>query len=247
MSRQQIAKVRARAEHLLDLFIALREKYAMLRPLAFDEDLAERVGKGPRARGHLILRNSLLQSCVQDLVKLALDKDPRTPSVRNLMKALSKSEVRDLLLEDYAVPPTPLHVGDGDPLPDEVLAEWQAREKGRLTKEFAETWSELSSQWPRLAESERLEGFKKWRDKLIAHAELHHVDGKYRPTDLSSLGLKWGDVGDVLGELQQMICNVNVLARSTSFAWDMLDQQLDEASAGFWGLVGQDSDGRGAG
>lgn len=93
MNRKKIDKVRAGVHVLLDLFIALREKYAMLRPLAFDESLAERVGKGPKARGHLILRNSLLQGCVQDLVKLTLDKDP-----------LEDSAVRELLLEDMISP-----------------------------------------------------------------------------------------------------------------------------------------------
>lgn len=247
MNRQQIDKVRAGAKHLLDLFIALREKYAMLLPLAFDEDLAERVGKGPRARGYLILRNSLLQSCVQDLVKLTLDTDPRTPSVRKLMETLKDSAVRELLLEDYAVAPIPVHVGVGDPLPAAVHAKMQAQERLRLTKEFSQAWSELSSQWQGLAESERLVGFKTWRDKLIAHAELHHVDGEYRPTDLFSLDLKWGDLGDLVRELQQIIANITVVTRSASFSWHMLDEQLAEASDGFWGLVAQDSDDCGAG
>ena len=99
---RQVDKLKARAEHLLDLFIALRERFAMLQPLAFDAELAKTIGSGPSARGHLILRNTLLQGCILDLVKLTLDNDPRTPSVTNVMATLEDSDVRHLLLKDYA-------------------------------------------------------------------------------------------------------------------------------------------------
>ena len=241
MPPQQIAKLRARAEHLLDLFISLLEKFAMLRPLAFDEELAGRVGAGPRGRGHTILKNTLLQSCVQDLVKLTLDRDPRTPSVSNLMTTLEDSTVRDALLADYAAAPRPVLAG----APSLVLDEIQSDEAQRLTDDFQATWSDLATRWPTLEDDGSLLGFKKWRDKLIAHSELHHVDGEYVLTDLSQEDLKWSDFGKLIKQLQGTVDSITILTRSAGFAWDTLGGQLDETSDGFWSLVGQ-AEGRGA-
>jgi len=75
----------------------------MLQPLAFDGDLAARIGKGPQARGHLILQNTLLYSCVMDVSRLALDDDKQNPSAYNLMVALEGDEVRSFLREEFAV------------------------------------------------------------------------------------------------------------------------------------------------
>lgn len=130
----------------------------MLRPLAFDQDLAKKVGSGPPARGLLILRNALLQTCVQDFVKLTLDADPRTPSVTNLMAMLEDSTVRGILIKEYAVAPMPVHVGPGDPLPEEFLVQMQAREQQHLATQFAEIWSDLAVRWAELAGDKRLSG-----------------------------------------------------------------------------------------
>ena len=157
------------------------------------------------------------------------------------MATLEESTVRQVLLDDYAVAPMPVHVGPGDPLPHELLAQMQAREQQGLRRRFAEVWADLSARWRRLASDQRLSSFKTWRDKLIAHAELHHAGGKYHLTDLSTLGLKWGDLGDLVGELQEVVERVNLVTRGASFAWTMLDEQLTEASHGFWSLLGSQS------
>jgi hypothetical protein len=241
---ERIAKIRGQAEQLLDLFIALREKLALLRPLAFDPGLAQRVDGGPRARGYLILRNTLLQGCVQDLVKVALDLDPRTPSVVNLVAALEDTEVRGRLLADYAVAPTLTHVGPGDPPPPEAIEEIRSREQERLAAEFETVWTQFVPRWTTFKDDQRLTAFKTWRDKLIAHAELHHTAGKYHLVDLATLGLKWGDVDLLAAELQNLVESIGVLTRGASFAWQMLDRQLDEASSGFWDMLGRADEAR---
>lgn len=210
----------------------------MLRPLAFDEDLAERMGSGARQRGYIILRNTLLQSCVLDLVKLTIDASPRTPSALNLITTLEDGAVRRRLLEDYAVaPPPPLSAGD--PLPRALLADIKADEERRLTEDFESVWSALSTRWPSLRDNQRLAGFKIWRDKLIAHSDLHHADGEYCLTDLTAEGLEWGDLDALIGELQEVVDSITILTRSAGFAWGTLREQLDAASDGFWDLGGQ--------
>jgi hypothetical protein len=90
-------KYQAHAEHLLDSFIALRQRYAMLEPMLVDRSVAKTRGAGARQPGFKILRLSLFLTCAQDIAKLSLDADARTPSIRNIAAALDDlSLLRDL-------------------------------------------------------------------------------------------------------------------------------------------------------
>jgi hypothetical protein len=237
VSKQQVAKLRARAEHLLDLFIALRERFAVLRPLAFDEELTERVGGGPPARGRFILQNALLQHCIVDVVKVSVDTSERSPSAANIMSVLAQEEIRQWLRKDFSTVPPPINVGD-DPLTPGELEEILEGERDELRAKFDQTWERLSERWMGLERDVRLDRFKSWRDKLIAHSDLHRLDGEYRLTDLSKLGLKWGDLGDLIAELQEVVSDIQALTRSAGFAWEMLDEQLEAAATGFWSKLG---------
>ncbi len=89
----RLKKLQAHAEHLLDVFIALREKYALLDPMLFERNTIGLWSTGARGRGFLILKNSLFMSCIMDVSKIALDKDDRTPSVMRLVGALAEDDV----------------------------------------------------------------------------------------------------------------------------------------------------------
>src|SRR5512144_1545936 len=99
----QLQKSQAYAEHLLDVFIGLREKYALLDPLIFERETVGLWGTGPRARGFVALRNTLFMSCLMDVSKVALDRDARTPSVLHLVDVLAGDEIRDQLREEFSI------------------------------------------------------------------------------------------------------------------------------------------------
>lgn len=234
MNAQQVAKLTARTEHLLDLFISLLEKYAMLRPLAFDPDLVNRWAKGPPARGLIAIRNALLASCVQDVHKVALDKSDRAPSIRNILSTIEDGDVRALLREKYATAPPVLGAKHKDPSVQAMLDNMQKKEQAKRQDQFDAEWADVSERWSQLEGGDALDAFKTWRDKLIAHSDLHHKDGEYHLLDLTDLGLKWGDLGDLVTELQSIVDSINLLVRSANFAFDELATQLEEASNGFW-------------
>lgn len=233
MSDQQVAKLRAHASRVLDLFRTLRDRFALLKPLAFDADLASRVGDGPRAYAHMVLKDALLESCVQNIAKISSDSDGRTPSLTNIMDALDWATVQAKLRTDYAVPPISTLV-TGDSLPAELEAELRQKEADRLAAEFDNAFAQLREDWQRVQADGRIAAFKTWRDKVIAHSELRHADGAYAPVDLATLGLTWGDLEPVIGELQEVVAGVGIVVRGASFAWGMLDEQLNEASTAYW-------------
>lgn len=96
-------KLKAHAEHLLDLFLGLRGRFAMLEPMLFDRSVIDQWGSGKRAHGFRILANTLLHTCILDIAKIALDKDKRTPSVAQLVAALEDPAMVAELREEFAI------------------------------------------------------------------------------------------------------------------------------------------------
>lgn len=111
----QIEKLEAHASHLLDAFIRLRERYAILEPMLFDQEVVKVHGSGKQAHGFNILRHSLFLSCSQDIAKLSLDSDERTPSVRNIVAKLQDSELCKVLEDRYAIWVIPSAEDETDP------------------------------------------------------------------------------------------------------------------------------------
>lgn len=98
----QIEKMEAHAGHLLDVFIGLRERYALLHPMLFDQGTIGARGSGEQSRGFGILRRSLFLSCAQDIAKLSLDADERAPSILKIINALEDESLRRELEDRYA-------------------------------------------------------------------------------------------------------------------------------------------------
>src|SRR2546429_3536878 len=89
----RIRKLQGHAQGLLDGYRGLRMNFALLEPLLQSGDLAAPLRSGPRREGFLALRQTLFLACGLDVAKLSLDRDPRTPSLRNLTDALGQADV----------------------------------------------------------------------------------------------------------------------------------------------------------
>src|SRR5207342_1574484 len=91
------SKVEAIASHVLDGYLLLREKVALLEPMLFDPAVVDSMGKGTSGRGFNTLKHTLFLGCIQDIANLCLDADPRAPSILNIARALNDSPIqRDL-------------------------------------------------------------------------------------------------------------------------------------------------------
>ncbi len=237
MQPPRAMKLRAHAEQLLDLFIGLREKYALLDPMVFDHATIQSKGAGQRARGFSILRNLVSMSCVLDIAKIAIDKDKRTPSISRLVQALEDPKLRQDLRESFAVRTvTPTSGYPPDVL--EAMAAAERRDEDARRREFERDVTDVAARWKALERSAALKSFETIRDKHVAHAELHHDGNEYKPFDVTSLGLTWDDLRDTIAKLERLVVLLTGLYRGASFAFDMLDDQLARASTAFWSGAG---------
>jgi hypothetical protein len=230
----QIKKLEAYASHLLDAFIMLRERYAMLAPMLFEPNVSKHWGSGARARGFRILRNSLFLSCAQEIAKLALDTDKRTPSIINLIGALEDPSLCEVLQAQYTQWVTPLAEPETDPEIIAVIKKMELRERAERHVQFDEILSRVRFNWTDLKADPYLNGFLTIRDKVSAHTEVHLVADKYQFVDISKLGIKWSDIGLAINKMESVIEDLGLLIRNAGFAWDMLDEQLSKASEAFW-------------
>ena len=230
----QIEKIEAHASHLLDAFIRLRERYALLHPMLFSPEVPKLRGSGSQARGFLTLRHSLFISCAQDIAKLTLDADHRTPSIKNLVAAIQLDQLRKILRKRFSEWVVPCIEEETDPGIVEALKRMESREQDERRKQFDELLFKTANHWQALKIDSALAGFLAIRDKVSAHTEVHLVAEKYQLVDIGTLGIKWADMKRLIDEMQSLVEALGLLIRNAGFAWDMLDSQLAEAGESFW-------------
>jgi hypothetical protein len=232
----QSEKLEAHASHLLDELIRLRERYTLLEPMLFDPEVTRQRGSGAQARGFLTLRHSLFLSCAQDIAKLTLDSDPRTPSIKKLMTSLEDPDLCRTLREKFAVWYSPSIETETDLEIVEALKRMELREQDQRRVQFDEILVRAQANWLSLEVEPYLSGFLTIRNKVSAHTEVVLVADKYQFVDIGTLGIKWSDLKRATDAMQSLVEDLGLVIRNAGFAWDMLDQQLVKASKAFWAV-----------
>lgn len=230
----QIERLEALSRHMLDSYLALCERSAMLQPLLFDQEVVTCYGSGLRSRGFHALRTSLFMSCVQDIAKIVSDKDEKAPSLRNFVAALTSEALVQQLRDRYAKRVTPLATDETDPEVLNALRLLDAQEEVERRSEFDTHLRGLRDWWTMNECSKTVQACRVIRDKVTAHTEIKYVLDKYVAVDVAALDLKWSDVKNVTLELRTPIAAVGIVIRCAGFAWEMLDEQLSTAAKHFW-------------
>ena len=233
MSPLQIDKLVAHSSHLLTAFIQLRERYALLHPMLFDERVAKQYGSRKQARGYAILKASLFLSCCQDVAKLTTDNFEKTPSISKLMGTVQDPIVRSQLRRRYCEGRS-MYAHEKDSELEAVYRQMALRDDELHGAEFDEKYAHAAKLWEEFVQSSVLKSFRHIRDKVTAHTELQFVDGEYVPVDISKLGIKWGNLQTTIATMQQLVEMLGQLIRDAGFAWQSLDEMLERASNDFW-------------
>ena len=219
---------------MLDSYLALCERSAMLEPLLFDQSVLDCYASGRRNRGFHVLRSSLFMSCVQDIAKLVSDKDDKSPSLRNFAAELSSKSLVDELRARYARRVAPLGTEETDPETLKALRHLDAQEEVERCHEFDTHLNSLIDWWTRHETSKTVQACRVIRDKVTAHTEIRFVVDKYVTIDVATLDLKWSDVRTLTAEMRTPIAAIGLVVRCAGFAWEMLDEQLASAAKAFW-------------
>jgi hypothetical protein len=237
MMPDQVEKLQAHAGHLLDGFLQLRERYAILKPILYGGDPLPPVIPREARRGLDILRQSLLFSCVHDIAKLTLDADRRTPSIRNIVGSLSDESVRATLQSQFAIWHLPSANEITDPEILDALKRIELREQTERQAQFEELWCELTTTWTSLSTDAALKGFLLIRDKVTAHTEIRFIADKYQLFDIGSLHLKYGDLDRLVAQTQRSVELIGLIVRNTTFSWEDLDGDLSMAAQNLWSML----------
>jgi hypothetical protein len=216
---EQIAKLEAEVEALLDLTIRAYQRFIFLRPMLADQKLHERINKEGKGVGFNRLRNWLYWSLVQQLSNICSDKDKRSLSIRTVTRKLKKDvPLRKRLEEKYCKNP---HFGEAE-----------------LRVEFNNLYLDYLRRAEEMLASQAVGGYKKIRNKLISHNELRQ--SKESPTgydffDVKIAKVKYGDERKLVETLRVLTKQLLLIVKKVDFGWDSTLQQAEEVAQQFWG------------
>ncbi|WP_036171848.1 hypothetical protein [Massilia sp. 9096] len=231
-------KIIAHATYLLNDFLQLRERYEMLHPMLFDENVNRRYESSKQGRGFTVLRRSLFLSCCQDIAKLMRDFDSNTPSIKRILTDIAVPEIRadlrqrncdaELLSERLETDPT-------------LAAIYRARERDQIVKyetEFDRKYDAVMAAWANLKNCAIIADCYTIRNKITAHTEVLRTT--YQPIDISKLGITYRDLKPTIDAMEGLVEMVGGLVRGTSFTWERFNMVMTTAATDFWHDQGRD-------
>jgi AbiU2 len=228
-----IEKLLAHTEHLLDGFITLRERYAMLRPMLHNQEVVKNKGSNKQYRGFIIIRNVLFLSCCQLIANLCFDKDDRCPSIFQIITKLENATLRHQLREVYSIRVTHT-IGSHDSEMLALLKSIEENEQTERRKQFDNFYKDLLVLWSQIASSKSAQSLEKIRNKVAAHYDVSLINGEYKLFDISSLQLKWDDILETISAMQKIIVLINLIVRNADYSWESLDKILSKTTNDYW-------------
>lgn len=237
----QLEKLEAYSGALLDAFLKLKEIYEILDLMLFDRTVIANASAGFKARGFNHLLENLYTNCCQQVAKLALDSDKRTPSVQNIVEKLEIDSLRNELRKSYAERRFLSESITSDPEISEALERLALKDQRERWGQFDEHYANLLEQWSALSKSSELSGMALVRDKVSAHTEIKYAADKYEPYSLNHSGLKWDDLKKVIERLKDIVELIGFIVRRAGFAWDIFEENTKHSALEFWGISGQKS------
>jgi hypothetical protein len=201
-SDQQIEKLKGHIQIFSDELRALIQSFELLRVMAEDQKLINRISGTKRARGFSVNRWSLIQECILGITKLTYDSEPQTPTVKRLIGAILKPEADNLrkkLKALFAVPIKASLPFDRTPTAEDLALgeEIDKQEAEGLKQDFDRYLSELAQEWKWFEEHQ--DKFKSLRDQRLAHLDLAKVAQKYELKNAP--GPEWRTVKEALEHL----------------------------------------------
>jgi len=214
MDAVQLTKLQAQVEALLNLAIRALERFVFLRPMMVNRQLQDRFTSEGQNIAFTRLRNWLYWGFIQELLKICLDADERTPCISKIAGKLQQPDINSALELSYS-----------------SSSVWSEAE---LRSEFQRLHADFQRRAEEMLNSKAAGGYKTVRDKLIAHNELRQTGKEYEFYDVKGLGLKYGDERQLLETVKQLVVDLALLVRKTDFSWDNIVEWETKNVCEFW-------------
>lgn len=233
MNPERIAKLKAEVNSLFDLVIRAYGQFLFLQPMMVNSRLHKRMESENKQTGFIQLRTWLYWSFIQELVKVCDDPDKRTPSIRKFREELDSANILRVLKERYSRRTWPRVKGQDF----EIAKYLQKQEEAELRLAFDDVHDRFRASSAELIASDVLAGYKKIRNKLIAHNELRKAPTGYTFFDIKDLNLKYGQERKLLEMARHIVDDLDLLVRNATFAWDTFLEQETKAVCAFWEIA----------
>lgn len=214
MDAVQLAKLQAQAEALLNLAIRAHERFLFLRPMMVSRELQDRFTSEDEIIAFTQLRTWLYWGFVQELLKIWSDADERTPCISKIADKLQQPEINNALKTSYS-----------------SSSAWSEAE---LRLEFERLHDDFQHRVEQMLSSNATGGYKKVRDKLIAHNELRQKGNEYQFYDVKEAGVKYGEERQLLETVKQLVVDLLLLVCKTDFSWDSFVERETRIVCDFW-------------
>lgn len=182
-----------------------------------------------------ILRITMFFDLVRELAAISLDKDARSPSIRNVLRLLESTELVEALKADYIKPLPITWINDVDA---DSKAFWEEKRKEEQVsenlKKFNGHLKTARDTYAALIQVDLYRRIKDTRNKMVAHYEMRK-DGEipriFGPSDIE---LKWNDVEKYYEEIKPIILELQLLISNEGYAIDLYRENHDMVSNDFW-------------
>lgn len=233
--KSRIEKIRAYAKAMIGRLIVADQKLAMLKPLVNDKELIRKWDQSYGANGLESLRITLYFDLVRELAAVSLDKDSRSPSIRNILELLESEPLLQALKEDYCKP-LPLNwISDVD---RDSRKFWEEKHKERELAEnslkFDSHYVKVKTAFGELEETDLCMKIKDTRNKIVAHYEMRGGGEVPRLYDPSDVGLMWGDAESYLEAVKPIMVELVLMISNEGYALDIYRQQHEKVANDFW-------------
>jgi len=230
---EKFRTARRRWMRLLTEFLQLKERYALLHPMLFDNRVEFQHQVLKKRRGFDTLQRSLFLSCCLDIFKLTLDRSSDACMSKSISD-LDDGKLNAALKAHYIAVELKTYEDDEDPLVDAIdrsLAADRAVEFGRAYDERREIVIEA---WGQVKQGATFAKCHHIRHNLVAHTRL--AGAYFDPIDIRALGIEFNELKQAIDLMQSLIEGLGGLIHSSGFAWERFDQNLTGAADDFWGV-----------
>jgi hypothetical protein len=231
--REQLQKLQGHTSNLLNSFVQLRDRYALLHPMLVDERISAHYRGSRQERGYAVLLSTLFLDCCHDLANICFDHHEKTASIRNLTLALNDINLRRYICKQHSSVRLMTEICNAEDWVAAMYKKSAATDAMTYAALFEKRFDEFNVMWAAFQNSPTHQNIKTIRDQITAHTELRRVNGEYRAVDITEQSFEWEHLKPTIETIQTFVTKLSGLIRDADIAWESFERVIN-STAHFW-------------